>query len=382
MGNSGSGAGSGPGDRRSDAVMQHNADFAKDFARHHRDYDETVEQMNKLLHFRRLRPDNASGAQHDGRVVDIDGVEYHLTQFINKGGFGQIFRAQDRKHNRLVAMKIMNNTPSIQEEIKSEIQFLRLTKSIALDNHPVIEYFGCKFTRDTIFIAMELANTDLLSFWFSGAVPRDAELRFMLGIIIIVYVLRALIFLEKLNIIHGDIKPQNLVVVQSQQHLFVKLIDFGTVEKMNTRSAQITVDAGKAHTVYFASPEFLRRNARNLVSRHLHKKSDAWAAGVMFYVLFFERFPWKDEFEYDNFCNNPRAKDIVVPRDGGYKAIIELLLKKNPEERTSAKSTYLQMKGHPALKVIIQVFQDKFCSVDDVCHMRVTDEVRQALGKI
>jgi serine/threonine protein kinase len=372
-------------DRSQDAVMRHNAQFAQNFARQQRENKKQHEaigaQMATLLVLHTQPNANRGVARNDRRQIEIDGVNYEITQFINRGGFGEIYKAQDRKRNRTVAMKIMNNLPSIQDEIKNEIHFLRLTKNIQLDNHPVIEYYGCKFTKENIFIAMELASSDLFTFWFNNAARTDAEQKFVFGIIIIVYVLRALIFLEKLYIIHGDIKPQNLVIVQAGQHFDVKLIDFGTVEKMNTRSAQITVDASKAHTVFFASPEFLRRDSNHVMSRHLHKKSDAWAAGVMFYILFFEKFPWKDEFDYENFCNNPRAREIVVPREGGYKSIIELLLKKNPEERSSAKATYLQMKGHPTLGVIIKSLQENFCSVDDVCNMRVPDNVRQELGK-
>jgi serine/threonine protein kinase len=149
---------------------------------------------------------------------------------------------------------------------------------------------------------------------------------------------------------------------------------------MNTMRAQLTVDANKAHTVFFASPEFLRRDSNNMITRHLNKKSDAWAAGVMFYILFFEKLPWEDQYDYENFCNNPRAKDIVVPQQGGYKLIIELLLKKNPKERSSAKATLMQIKSHPVLGTIVQSIEQIFYPVDDVCHMRVPDHVRQELG--
>ncbi|CAF1614198.1 unnamed protein product, partial [Adineta ricciae] len=365
----------------------HNAQHAKNFARDHgnnkKQHEASIEQMGKLLNIQKNPIKPNLGDRNDIKHIEIDGVHYDITQFINRGGFGQVYKAQDRKRNRVVAIKIMKNTAGVQEEIQSEIHFLRLIKSIAIDSHPVIEYYGCKFTKESIFIAMELAATDLLTFWFNNAAHREPQQKFMFGIVIIVHVLRALIFLEKLNIIHGDIKPQNLVIVQSpRQHFHVKLIDFGTVEKMNTRCALITVDANKAYTVYFASPEFLRRDSNNVMSRHLHKKSDAWAAGVMFYVLFFERFPWKNEFEYENFCNSPHARDIIVPREGGYKAIIELLLKKDPEERASAKSTYLQMKGHPSLSIIIKIFHENFCSVDNVCFMQVPIDLRQELSKL
>ena len=150
---------------------------------------------------------------------------------------------------------------------------------------------------------------------------------------------------------------------------------------MNTMSPHLTVDATKAHTVFFASPEFLKRDSNNIMARHLHKKSDVWAAGVMFYYLFFERLPWSDEYEYENFCNDPHARDVVVPRQGGYKAIIELLLKKNPEERSSAKATLMQMINHPALRNLIESLNDSFSPVDDVCRMTVPNDIRNELCK-
>jgi len=194
------------------------------------------------------------------------------------------------------------------------------------------------------------------------------------------YTLRALTFLERLNIIHGDIKPQNLVMVQSKDSFCIKLIDFGTIEKMNTLRSLVTVDASKAYTQFFASPEFLRRDSNRLVSRRLHKKSDAWAAGVMFYLLFFASLPWEDEHDYENFVNDPHAKDVVIPGEGGYKLIIELLLKKDPEERASAKETLLQMKGHPVLGVIVAALEQTLHPIDDVCKMKVSDSLREELA--
>ena len=90
----------------------------------------------------------------------------------------------------------------------------------------------------------------------------------------------------------------------------------------------LTVQANKPHTIFFATPEFLKRDSKNLIKKHLHKKSDARAAGVMFYILFFQKLSWADQYDYGNFCNNENAKDIQVPKQGGYQLIIELLLKK------------------------------------------------------
>lgn len=45
--------------------------------------------------------------------------------------------------------------------------FLQLTKGIRINNHPVIDYNGCEIRKEGIFLAMELAVCDLLTFWFN-----------------------------------------------------------------------------------------------------------------------------------------------------------------------------------------------------------------------
>lgn len=369
--------------QRREMRMRRNADLARDVAQEstmRRRDDQSVDQMSRFLVVLVQSTNKQTVRRDDRKQVTINGVSYTITEFINRGGFGEVYKAESRHHNKEVAIKIMMNTPDIREEIENEIKFLQLTKSIRIDNHPVIEYYGCEIRTEGIFLAMELAVCDLLTFWFNQINEKNPKEKFFFGLIIIVYVLRALTFLERLNIIHGDIKPQNLVIIQGSQCFHVKLIDFGTVEKMSTHRHQLTVDANKAHTLFFASPEFLKRDSNHAITRHLNKKSDAWAAGVMFYFLFFEKLPWKDQFDYENFCNNPHARDIVVPQQGGYKLIIELLLKKNPQERSTAKATLMQIKSHPHLADIIQSIENVFYPADDVCHMNVPQHIKQQLG--
>ncbi|CAF2537011.1 unnamed protein product [Rotaria sp. Silwood2] len=368
------------------ALMKQNAELAQRMAEqqeaHKQQHEATIEQMARLLLALADSKNNETVIRNEKRDIEIEGTTYEVVQFVNRGGFGEIYKAKVKNKNMMVAIKVMKNTPGLQDEIKNEINFLRLTKRIPIDNHPIIEFYGSKLTNEGIFIAMELAACDLVTFWINKVSEGEAQEIIVIGIIIIIYTLRALAFLEKLSIIHGDIKPQNLVIVPSEQAFCIKLIDFGTVEKLSTLRAQLTVDATKSHTLFFASPEFLRRDSKNLMSRHLHKKSDAWAAGVMFYLLFCGGLPWKDQFEYENFCNDPNAKDVVVPEDGGYKMIIELLLKKNPDKRSSAGDTIMQLKAHPVFGKIVESLHKNFCPVDDVCDMKVPDDVRQGLIKL
>ena len=381
MGADGSKSNDGNDQQRRDLRMRQNADLAKHVAQENvNERGANKQNVERVLLILIQSTEKQNVKKDEKKQVSIDGVNYTITQFLNKGGFGEVYKAHSHQHNKDVAIKIMMNTPEIREEIENEIKFLQLTKNIRIKNHPVIDYFGCEIRNEGIFIAMELAVCDLLTFWFNQMSDKDPKDKFLFGFLIIAYVLRALIFLEKLNIIHGDIKPQNLVIVQGNQCFYVKLIDFGTVEKMSTNRHQLTVDFNKAHTLYFASPEFLKRDSNRMISRHLNKKSDAWAAGVMFYLLFFERLPWKDQYDYENFCNDPNARDIIVPEQGGYKLIIELLLKKNPRDRSSAKDTLMQIKSHPVLGDLLSTIQQTFYPVDDVCHINVPIQLKQQLG--
>jgi serine/threonine protein kinase len=373
-------------ERQQQLLMKQHADMAQRLAEEQenskKQHEAHIDQMAKLLLVLVASATTQQGTKSDKQLIEIEGTAYNIIELVNEGGFGKIYKAQAQKSDRFVAIKVMKNSPLIQREIENEIRFLRLTKKLSLDPHPVIDYYGCNVTADYIFIALELAHCDLLTFWFQGMAGRSAEERFTFGTIIIMYTLRALTFLERLNIIHGDIKPQNLVMIQNDKSFSIKLIDFGTVEKMHTLRALVTVDASKAYTQFFASPEFLKRGSDKLVSRRLHKKSDAWAAGVMFYLLFLGKLPWEDEHDYHNFVNDPNAKDVAVPGEGGYKLIIELLLKKDPEERASAKETLLQMKGHPVLGVIVAALEEAFYPVDDVCRIKIPDSLRDEMGRI
>ncbi|CAF4694485.1 unnamed protein product [Rotaria sp. Silwood1] len=357
--------------------MKLNTDMEKQLAAQEeankRQQQATFEQMVAMLLAVAQSKANATVISDEKSEIEIAGTTYEVIHYVSRGGFGKIYKAKVKNTGRIVAIKILENTPDIQEEIKNEINFLRVIKRILIDNHPVIQYRGSKITNEGIFIAMEYAICDLHTFWKNKTFYEKVEEISIFGMVIIVYVLRALAFLERLNIIHGDIKPNNIVLVPTKQYFCIKLIDFGAAEKMYTQREQLTVDADKVHTVFFASPEFLRYDSKNRISRHLHKKSDVWAAGVMFYLLFCGEFPWNDEKEYKHFCNDRFAQDIVVPVTGGYRMIIELLLRKNPDERSSAKETLKQLKAHPVFGKIVESLHKSFCPVDDVFKLTQPD---------
>ncbi|CAF3306605.1 unnamed protein product [Rotaria sp. Silwood2] len=235
-------------------------------------------------------------------------------------------------------------------------------------------------TEGGMYIALELADCDLNKFWVDKISKADHEAKFMIGVLIFMYVLRALVFLEKLSIVHGDIKPANLVVIEREKSFLVKLIDFGTVERLDTKRSQKTVGSGKAYTPLFVAPEFLNFSV-NPQEKRVHKRADVWSAGVMFYFLLYEAFPWAGETDYIRFANLPDAMDIVAPEKDGFEDIIHLLMKKSPQQRSSAEQAMMAMKNHEKLKVTVQTLEKKFYRIDDVCQVIVPDEIQRVFAQ-
>ena len=94
--------------------------------------------------------------------------------------------------------------------------------------------------------------------------------------------LSALAYLHKQGIAHRDIKLDNMVVISSKSsdegQFFIKLIDFGTAIKVNSKKGKI------AGTRFYMAPEAFRGK--------LNVKTDVWAAGVFMYVMIAGKFPF------------------------------------------------------------------------------------------
>ncbi|CAF4657435.1 unnamed protein product, partial [Rotaria magnacalcarata] len=133
-------------ERQQKALMKHNADMAQRLVdqeeANKRQNEAMIQQMAIMLLALAQSKDNETVIREEKKEIEIEGTTYEIVQFVNKGGFGEIYKAKIKNKNIMVAIKVMGNSPGIQDEIKNEISFLRLTKQIPIANHPIIEYYG------------------------------------------------------------------------------------------------------------------------------------------------------------------------------------------------------------------------------------------------
>jgi len=104
-------------------------------------------------------------------------------------------------------------------------------------------------------------------------------------------VCQGLEYLQRLNILHLDIKPENIVLME-QNSKKIKIIDFGTAVKL---------EPGQRHQNIAGTPEFMAPEVVNY--EDLHSSTDQWSLGVLCYVLLSGYSPFADDNDQKTLSN-------------------------------------------------------------------------------
>jgi eukaryotic-like serine/threonine-protein kinase len=224
----------------------------------------------------------------DSKSGELVGRRYILHESLGEGGMGAVFRAIDRLTGQVVAVKrvrlqpdklqyttrVMDNNVS-QSSTDLRLTFAREYKALASLRHPnIISVFDYGFEARQPYIAMELLqNPQTLT---DAAANQTAEFKVEL----VLQTLQALAYLHRRGVIHRDLKPTNVMVVDKQ----VKLLDFGIAEMREDE----TGDGILAGTPGYMSPELWTTGVAS-------RASDLYAMGVILYEFFGGRKPFESE---------------------------------------------------------------------------------------
>src|SRR5690554_1903082 len=205
----------------------------------------------------------------------IDG-KYRLDSIIGGGGMGVVYRSTQQNLNRPVALKLLKLTEGNFD--KSVERFKREIDIVAQLTHPnIVRVFdsGVDPELGLHYIAMELIEgvslDRLIAQW---------RLKPQLSVEIARGICEALTEPHRLNIIHRDIKPGNiLLTVRSDDILGVKVVDFGI-----SRSTQVEPDARVTSTgEVIGSPQYMAPEAARGVE--IDARTDLYAVGVLLYEM-------------------------------------------------------------------------------------------------
>ncbi|XP_056623622.1 serine/threonine-protein kinase D1 isoform X1 [Triplophysa dalaica] len=221
--------------------------------------------------------------------VDISTVyQIFPDEVLGSGQFGIVYGGKHRKTGRDVAIKIIDKLrfPTKQEsQLRNEVAILQNL------HHPGIVNLECMFeTPERVFVVMEKLHGDMLEMILSSEKGRLPE---RITKFLVTQILVALRHLHFKNIVHCDLKPENVLLASADSFPQVKLCDFGFARIIGEKSFRRSV----VGTPAYLAPEVLRNKGYN-------RSLDMWSVGVIIYVSLSGTFPFnEDEDIHDQIQN-------------------------------------------------------------------------------
>lgn len=218
------------------------------------------------------------------KMVGTTLSHYKIVSEIGRGGMGIVYKAEDMKLNRTVAVKVLPAAALGSEEDKA--RFFREAQAAAQLQHANIAtvYAIEETTSDEgevqPFIAMEFIDGDTLTERIKqGPLKLEDARQFA------VQVAMALEAAHEKNIVHRDVKSGNVMITKKG---YAKVLDFGLAK--TAQSTKLTQLGSTLGTVAYMSPEQARGDEVDL-------RSDLWSLGVLLYEMVSGRLPFASEYE-------------------------------------------------------------------------------------
>lgn len=275
---------------------------------------------------------------------------YVVLEFIGAGGMGEVYKVRDTRLDRLVAMKLLPKSSSVNPEALERFQ--REARAASALNHPricTIHDSGQYYSQP--FFVMELLQGQSLRERISdGQIPLPELLS------IIMQVADALNAAHAAGIVHRDIKPANIFLTGNAQ---IKILDFGLAKfrtdpvtsaaqpVSSTENLTVTVltrPGQIAGTIAYSSPEQAR-------GQQVDTRSDIFSLGVVLYEMATGSRPFRGdtwpEVIASVLTTSPTKPSVIAPGvDRDLERIILKALNKNPAERhQSAQEVMNDLEG-------------------------------------
>ena len=200
---------------------------------------------------------------------------YEITELIGTGGMADVYRAQDLEADRTVAVKIL------KDEFSGNAEFLRRfrneSKAIAVLSHQnIVKIYDVGLTDEIKFIVMEYID----GITMKDFIEQQGVLRWKDALFFITQILKALQHAHDKGIVHRDIKPQNIMLLEDGT---IKVMDFGIARF--SRVDGKTLSDKTVGSVHYISPEQARGDMTD-------ERSDIYSVGVMLYEMLTGKKPY------------------------------------------------------------------------------------------
>lgn len=279
-----------------------------------------------------FRCTDAAGVQHEGL--------WHITSTrLGVGGFAQVFEAHRQGGGEGVAACKVIDTRGLSERTVAQLDREISTLSSAQLHPHVVRFHGATRVGPWLFVLMEKMEGDILTDVLNQQGLDEARARRVVR-----QLLRALAHLHRRRIVHGDVKPEN-ILTGCDADCDIKLADFGSAALLDDAADQSVSrppsGTGSTGTALYSSPEVLK------VGECVSLASDMWSVGVATYVLLSGCFPFSSTHDAlhrrPSFAGEPWRSQL----SSSARAFIEALLHHDPARRLTAEEALHHAWLHP-----------------------------------
>ena len=254
---------------------------------------------------------------------------YRVEEFLGEGAFGAVFRGEDIRLGRKVAIKVPH--ANREEDAGAWGQLLQEARAASALNHPnICATYDIGEDEGVNYIALEFVDGRTLSDVVrSGPLPPSLALDYASQIA------KGLAHAHGRGIIHRDLKASNVMISTGGE---AKLLDFGLARHLDAatiesvaRSRQSLAEIGTtAGTLCYMAPEVLRGKPPG-------PSSDLWSFGALLHEMLLGRLPFKGETAFELtmaiMVEAPEPLPSTIP--GSVRAVVESCMQKEPENRVA-----------------------------------------------
>jgi serine/threonine protein kinase len=204
---------------------------------------------------------------------------YKVVRVLGSGGMGDVYEVEDRNLGKRFVLKIIRAKHSERKDLIKRFELE--ARALGRLNHPnIVEILRLDHVRKTQvpFYLMERLDGESLR----GVLTRKGKLKPHVAIGIAIDILDALEHAHEKNVIHRDVKPENIILHRERPGFTVaKLIDFGIMKVLQAEddAVRLTAEGTFIGTYSYAAPEQI------FGSWNVSAKADLWSVGVMLFEM-------------------------------------------------------------------------------------------------
>lgn len=256
---------------------------------------------------------------------------YKILEKVGEGGTGTVYRAQDLKRDRFVALKFLPQRTTLTESDKHRLK--QDATNAALLSHPCIcAFYSLKVEKNEYFIVMEFVDGKVLK----SVMP---VMNNQVAINFAISVCSAFQAAHGKGILHRNLRCDSIMVTPKRR---IKVLGFGQANLKET--LKISRTTGTAQDAAYVSPEQIEGTS-------VDRRSDIFALGVLMYNMLTDQLPFRGDHEAGIFYSVQNEKPLPIRQyrpdlSPGFVSIVERALEKDPADRYQTMDEMLAELRH------------------------------------